>query len=112
MEKAENASFENECYVDVEWGSTEDSLQPAIYVEHWGLPLWDKVFRVYFDNKDNLTFVEGLNLMEFEEGPIAIKQVVYWETFDFSFSLYCLHFLSYPPPFSSLMFFILQVHLP
>ena len=71
------ASFEIECSVDIEWGSTEDLFQPANYVAHWRLILWDKAFRVYFDDKGNLKFVKGLDLMEFEEGPIAIKRVTY-----------------------------------
>ena len=80
MEKgveAKIASFENEISVDIDWGSTEDILQPANYVEHWRLILWDKAFRVYFDDKGDLKFVEGIDLMEFDEGPIAIKRVTY-----------------------------------
>ena len=80
MEKgveAEIASFENEASVEIDWGSTKDILQPANYVEHWRLILWDKAFLVYFDDKGDLKFVKGLNLLEFEEGPIAIKRVAY-----------------------------------
>ena len=55
----------------------EDLIQPAQFVEHWRLILWDKAFRVYFDDKGDLKFTKGLNLMEFEEGPIAIKRVAY-----------------------------------
>lgn len=80
MEKgveAEIASFENECSIDVDWASAEDVLQPAHYVEHWRLVLWDKAFRVYFDEKGDLKFTKGLNLLDFEEGPIAIKRVAY-----------------------------------
>lgn len=80
MEKgveAEIASFENEADVDIDWGSSEDILQPANYVEHWRLILWDKAFLVYFDDKGDLKFVKGLDLLEFEEGPIAIKRVAY-----------------------------------
>ena len=75
--EAEIASFENECSIDIEWNSIEDILQPANYVEHWRLILWDKAFRMYFDDKDNFKFVKGIDLMEFEEGPIAIKRVTY-----------------------------------
>ena len=80
MEKgveAEIASFENECSIDVDWASAEDVLQPAHYVEHWRLVLCDKAFRVYFDEKGDLKFTKGLNLLDFEEGPIAIKRVAY-----------------------------------
>jgi hypothetical protein len=66
--EAEIASFENESFVDIEWGSTEDILQPANYIEHWRLILWDK---------GDLKFVKGIDLMEFDEGPIAIKRVTY-----------------------------------
>jgi hypothetical protein len=74
--EAEIASFENECSVDIDWISA-DILQPSNYVEHWRLILWDKAFRVYFDDKGELKFVKGLDLMEFVEGPIAIKRVAY-----------------------------------
>jgi hypothetical protein len=61
----------------MDWASSEDVLQPAHYVEHWRLVLWDKEICVYFDEKGELKFTKGLNLMEFEEGPIAIKRVAY-----------------------------------
>ena len=80
MEKGvevEIASFKNECLIDVDWASSEDVLQPADYVEHWRLVLWDKAFRVYFDENADYKFTKGVNLMEFEEGPIAIKRVAY-----------------------------------
>jgi hypothetical protein len=75
--EAEIASFENECTVDIDWASSEDLMQPANYVEHWRLILWDKAFRVYFDDKGELKLLKGINLMEFGEGPIAIKRVAY-----------------------------------
>jgi hypothetical protein len=53
------------------------TLQPSNYVEHWRLILWDKAFRVYFDDKGELKFVKGLDINEFDEGPIAIKHVAY-----------------------------------
>ena len=80
MEKgveAEIASFENECTIDVDWASAEDVMQLAHYVEHWRLFSWDKDFRVYFDEKGEFIFTEGLILMEFQEGPIASKPVAY-----------------------------------
>jgi hypothetical protein len=33
---------------------------------------------MYFDDKADLKFVKGLDLMEFEDGSIAIKRVAYW----------------------------------
>ena len=96
MEKeveAEITSFENEASVDIDWRSVENILQPANYVEHWRILLWDKAFRVYFDGKGELKFVKGIDFMEFEKGPIAIKRVAYWYSFDFSFLLHCFHFL-------------------
>ena len=75
--EAEIASFENECSVDIDWASADDVLQPAQFVEHWRLILWDKAFRVYFDKKEEFKFTKGLDLFEFEEGPIAIKRVAY-----------------------------------
>jgi len=74
--EAEIASFENECSIDIDWNSAE-ILQPSNYVEHWRLNLWDKAFRVYFDDKCDFKFVKGLDLYEFEEGPIAIRRVAY-----------------------------------
>ena len=72
--EAEIASFENKCSVDIDWISTE-ILQPSNYVEHWRLILWDKAFRVYFDDKVDLKFIKGLT--DFKEGPITIKRVAY-----------------------------------
>jgi hypothetical protein len=74
--EAEIASFENECSGDIDWISLE-ILQLSNYVEHWRLILWDKAFRVYFDDKGELKFVKGLDINEFDEGPIAIKRVAY-----------------------------------
>ena len=79
MEKgveAEIASFENELSVDIDWNSTE-ILHPSNHVDHWRLILWDKAFRVYFEDKGDLIFSKGLELLEFDEGPIAIKRVAY-----------------------------------
>ena len=72
MEKeveADIASFKNECSIDMSWISN--------YAEHWRLILWDKAFQRYFDDKGVLKFIKGLDLMEFEEGPIAMKRVAY-----------------------------------
>jgi hypothetical protein len=74
--EAKIASFKNKCSVDIDWISTE-ILQPSNFVEHWRLILWDKAFRVYFDDKGNLRFVKGLDLMESEEGSIAIKCIAF-----------------------------------
>ena len=49
-------------------------MQPAHYVEHQRLVLWDKAFCVYFDEKREFKLTKGLNFMEFQEGPIAIYQ--------------------------------------
>jgi hypothetical protein len=76
--EAEIASFENECSVEIDWSSTEDIFQPANYVEHWRLLLWDKAFLVYFDDEAELKFVKGLDLIEFRDGLISIKRVAYW----------------------------------
>jgi hypothetical protein len=75
--EAEIASFENECSIEIDWGSTVDIFQPANYVEHWRLLLWDKAFLVYFDDEADLKFVKGLDLMEFRDGLISIKRVAY-----------------------------------
>jgi hypothetical protein len=32
---------------------------------------------VYVDDKGDLKFIKGLNNLEFEKGPIAIKRVAY-----------------------------------
>jgi hypothetical protein len=74
--EAEIASFENELSVDIDWNSSE-ILNPSNYVEHWRLILWEKAFRVYFEDNADLTFSKGLDLFEFAEGPIAIKRVAY-----------------------------------
>ena len=38
----------------------------------------DKVFRVHFDDKGDLKFDKGLDLLKFKEGPIAIQCIAYW----------------------------------
>jgi hypothetical protein len=73
--EADIASFENKCSIDVDRASAEDIMQPAHYVKHWRLLLWEEVFHVYFDEKGKFKFSKGLNLMGFQEGPIAIKRV-------------------------------------
>ena len=88
MEKgveAEIASLENELSVDIDWNSA-DILHPSNYVEHWRLILWEKAFRWYFEDKGELVFTKGLDLLDFDEGPIAIKRVAYRYAFPFSFS--------------------------
>ena len=78
MEKgieAEIASFENESSIDIEWGSTADILQPSNYVEHWRLILWDKAFRVYFDDKGDLKFVKGIDFMEVSDFDFSLPRV-------------------------------------
>ena len=37
-----------------------------------GQGLWDD-----FDDKEVLKFIRGMDLMEFDKGPIAIKRVTY-----------------------------------
>jgi len=75
--EAEILAFENSFPIGIDWEASTDLLRPAEYVEHWRLLLWDKAFRVYFHDKGDLKFSKGLNIMEFEEGPIAVKRVAY-----------------------------------
>ena len=77
MIDGEITEFENECSIDIDWASTEDILQPAHFVKHWRLILWDKAFRVYFDEKRVLKSTKGIDLIKLEEGPMAIKRVAY-----------------------------------
>jgi hypothetical protein len=100
--EAEIASFENKLTVDIDWNSTK-IFHPSNYVEHWRLILWDKAFRVYFEEKADLTFSKGLDLFEFAEGTIAIKRVAYRYSFYF---IFVIAFVSFPRPFSYCMFFI------
>ena len=50
--KGEIASLKNECSIDIDWVFTEDIWQPAYFVEHWRLILWDKAFQMYSDDKE------------------------------------------------------------
>jgi len=100
--EAEIASFENELTVDIDWNSTE-ILHPSNYVEHWRLILWDKAFRVYFEENAELPFTKGLDLFDFAEGPIAIKRIAYRYSFPF---IFVTAFVSFPRPFSYCMFSI------
>ncbi len=116
MEKgveAEIAEFENECSIDVDWASSEDLMQPAHYVEHWRRVLWENAFRVYFDEKGEFKFTKGLNLMDFQEGPIAIKRVAYrYFSFSLSFFIYSILFSVFLLHSSILISFNFQVHSP
>ena len=75
--EAEVKAFENQCPFDIDWDATPGILKPTEYVEHWRVIVWDKAFRVYFDEKAELKFTKGVNILEFEEGPIAVKRVAY-----------------------------------
>lgn len=75
--QVEIASLKNECSIDVDSAYEDDIMHHAHYVKHRRLVLWDKAFCVYFDKKGEFKFTKGLNFMEFQEGPIAIKRVLY-----------------------------------
>jgi hypothetical protein len=70
-------TFEGSLSVDIDWNASETILRPHEYVDHWWIVLWDKAFKPYSDNKSDIAFAKGDNLLEFEEGALAIKRVAY-----------------------------------
>jgi len=75
--EAEISAFQTAFPITIDWEATNNILHPAEYVEHWRRILWDRAFRVYFDDKSDIKFSKGINIMEFEEGPLAVKRVAY-----------------------------------
>ena len=47
----------------------EGLLQLSHFVEHWRLILWDKAFRVYFDDKGVLKFIKKAQSHGVQGGP-------------------------------------------
>jgi hypothetical protein len=70
-------SFENTLTVDIDWDATETILRPSEYVEHWRISLWNKAFKRYVGESADIKFCKGDKLLEFEEGPLAVKRVAY-----------------------------------
>jgi len=69
--------LEESVSVDIDWDASETILLPREYVDHWRIVLWDKAFKPYLGDKPDIAFVKGDNLLEFEEGALAIKRVAY-----------------------------------
>ena len=70
-------TLEESLSVDIDWDASETILRPREYVDHWRIVLWDKAFNPYLGNKPDIPFAKGDNLLEFEEGALAIKRVAY-----------------------------------
>ena len=80
MEKevaVEIETLEESLSVDIDWDASETILRPREYVDHWRIILWDKAFKPYLGDKPNIGFAKGDNLLEFEEGSLAVKRVAY-----------------------------------
>jgi hypothetical protein len=71
-------TLEESISVDIDWDASETILRPREYVDHWRIVLWDKAFKPYLGDKPDIAFAKGDNLLEFEEGALAIKHVAYW----------------------------------
>jgi hypothetical protein len=71
-------TLEESLSVDIDWDTSETIMRPCEYVEHWRIVLWDKAFKLYLGDKPDIAFAKGDNLLEFEEGALAIKRVAYW----------------------------------
>ena len=70
-------TLEESLSVDIDWDASETILRPREYVDHWRIVLWDQAFNIYLGDKPNILFAKGDNLLEFEEGALAIKRVAY-----------------------------------
>jgi len=75
--EAEMLVFERAFPIDIDWEASQVILRPAEYVEHWRLLLWERAFLVYFRDDGDMKFSKGFDIMEFEEGPLAVKRVAY-----------------------------------
>ena len=69
--------FQDNLTVDIDWDTPETILRPREYVDHWRILLWNKAFKPYLGDKPHIPFAKGDNLLEFEEGALAIKRVAY-----------------------------------
>jgi hypothetical protein len=70
-------SFQDDLTVDIDWDASETILRPREYVDHWRILLWDRAFKPYLGDKPDIPFSKGDNLLEFEEGALAIKRIAY-----------------------------------
>ena len=70
-------TFEDCLSVDIDWDASDIILRPREYVDHWRIFLWDKAFISYLGDNPDVVFAKGDNLLEFEEGALAIKRVTY-----------------------------------
>ena len=71
-------TFKESLKVDIDWDTFETILRPREYIDHWRIVLWDRAFKPYLGDKPDIPFAKGDNLLEFEEGALAIKRVAYW----------------------------------
>jgi hypothetical protein len=70
-------TLEETLSVDIDWDASETIMRPREYVEHWRILLWDKAFKPYLGDHPVIAFAKGDNLLEFDEGALAIKRVAY-----------------------------------
>ena len=73
----EYETFEGSLSVDIDWDASDIILRPREYVDHWRILLWDRAFKPYLGDNPDIVFAKGDNLLEFEEGALAIKRVTY-----------------------------------
>ena len=67
-------SFEDSLSGDI---ASDTILRPCEYVDNWRIFLWDRAFKPYLGDNPDINFAKGDNLLEFEEGALAIKYVTY-----------------------------------
>ena len=63
--------------LDIDWKVEEGVLEPAAYVDHWRVVLYDHAFSYYFAASTNMKFAKGTKLRDFEDGPQIIHRVIY-----------------------------------
>ena len=72
----EFTSIENSYTRPFDWNAFGGVLRPGEFVDWWRIVFWNKAFIPFFEAKD-LKFIKGSHLLEFVDGRMAIKQVVY-----------------------------------
>jgi len=70
-------TLEKSLSVDIDWDASETIMRLREYVDHWRIVLWNNAFKPYLGDKPDIAFAKGDNLLEFEEGALAIKRVAY-----------------------------------
>jgi hypothetical protein len=70
-------AFEDNLALNIDWDAFETILRACKNVDHWWIVFQDKAFKPYMGDKPDISFAKSDNILEFEEGALSIKRVVY-----------------------------------